>query len=721
MKRREPVITLLLAGIIILGLCAAVHGDRDAFVLALMDREAAMSDPLLADCQAYAISGEKVLIMASKNLEDRVPALVGLAAPAEGTSLWVTPAAITEETARKLGLEIILTEGVNTVFAAPDDAAYGLMAEGYFAVRMDFVPLRRLQPDAWRPAMAEEMLDRRPLDGRRVRFIKALVDSVDTLRLKETLHFLEYDDANGRYRSRFQVRPETRQEVVPYLSDALGSYLVPHGGDVVKQEYVKKIGGAYACVDTIPCDTVFTNIIATKPGRRTSAHYIICAHYDAIGVRTPGWVSTWYKEDVPAPGADDNGTGVASVLECARLLSGLELDVGIKFILFSGEELGLLGSQYYVANLAPEDSVIGVVNFDMVGFVDQTPIVELVYDWKSRWISDQLEDVGRAIDVESTVEQVNLSGVANSDHSSFWQIGVPATMMIEELEAIGDSRGSPVNPYYHTVHDVVDNLDMRLVRDAVSLAVGMVSRFSDLPEDSLSDIWLTEGSAELDWPGRRLGQPPVAGDSLSVELRALNVGAAMGQLEPYTFEIWLGPRNTGELIHQSTEMVEVLEGAHTLIGSSWRSDPQTYGDVSFTFVLLPTEDGVESDLSNNTIDVTLTIMPVTAQIRDLHVIPNPVSFTEGQPQLCFEILHPEGDFNAVMDVWIFDILGSTVGHTLLQDTPLVHDFGLGNNSVDLSRIVRGDIAPGLYICRTQLRLLGEPGTFDTKFKFAVDR
>jgi hypothetical protein len=103
------------------------------------------------------------------------------------------------------------------------------------------------------------------------------------------------------------------------------------------------------------------------------------------------------------------------------------------------------------------------------------------------------------------------------------------------------------------------------------------------------------------------------------------------------------------------------------------------------------------------------------------VTPNPVSFAQGEPQLRFEILHPEGDFNAVMNVWVFDILGSVVGHASLEKTPLVRDFGAGKNSVGLSRILPGEIAPGLYICRTRLRLLGESGTFDAKFKFAVDR
>lgn len=722
MTRSGSAVILFITCVLVLGLSEAAASDGEASLLVVVDREHALSNPSLQGCPAYAISADVVLVVISERVVGDMPVLeAAVALPATGLPLWVTPSAIPEVTAHRLGLEVLLVEGVNTVFAASEDAAYDLLAEGYFVVRMEPVPLHRMQPEPWRRRMAADLLERRPLDSRRGKFLQAMADSVDSLRLKDILHFLEYDDANGRYRSRFQVRPETRQEVVPYLSDMLGSYIIPYGGDVVEQEFAQKVGGAYACVDTIPCDTLFANVIATKPGRRTSAHYIICAHYDAIASRTPGWKEEWYMEDVPAPGGDDNGTGVAILLECARLLSPLDLDVSLKFIAFSGEELGLLGSAYYVDNLAPEDSILGVLNVDMVGYIDESPLLEIIYDWNSEWISDQLEDMHGVLGLDFEAEPFNLSGVATSDHFNFWKFGIPGTMLIEELRDQGSLKGPPVNPYYHTVGDTSGILDMEIIRGAGQMVVGVISRFAEIPEDSLSDIWLTDGSIEFDWPGRSARMPPVAGDSLSVEIRALNVGAAMEQVEPYAFEIWQGARNTGDLIHEGTEMVKVLEGEHADITFSWETDPDTYGDVTFTFVLLPTGEDVESDLANNTVEVDLTIMPVSAMLRDLRVTPNPVSFTQGEPKLRFEILHPEGNFNAVMDIWVFDILGNVVGRVSLEKTPLVHDFDAGDNSVDLSRVVSGEIAPGLYICKTRLRLVGESGTFETKFKFAVDR
>jgi hypothetical protein len=294
-------------------------------------------------------------------------------------------------------------------------------------------------------------------------------------------------------------------------------------------------------------------------------------------------------------------------------------------------------------------------------------------------------------------------------------------MLIEELQSRGSLKGAPVNPYYHTVGDTSGILDMGMVRGAAQMVVGVIARFAEMPEDSLPDISLTEGSIELDWEGRDAGLPPVAGESLSVEVRALNLGAPITEPEPYTLEIRRGATGTGTLINESTVTVGVAQGENTYITMSWETDPGDYGDVTFSFVLTPVEENIEGDLTNNAVEVDLAIMPASAMLRDIHVTPNPVSFTEGAPKLRFEVLHPEGDFNAVMDVWVFDILGTLVGRASLEKSPLVHDFDVGKNSIDLTRVVSGRIAPGLYVCRTRLELLGESGTFDAKFKFAVDR
>jgi hypothetical protein len=704
----------------VVGVGISATGDGADSVVVLVDRDYALASPLLRDCPAYDVSADKVMIVAPRTVAGSMPTLQARGPLAfTRVPMWVTPDSVAEETARAAGIEILFREGPNTVFRASEDAAYGLLARGFFIVKIDWVPLRRTEPAARGRLMVGGMLEARPLDSRRKRFLRSVADSVDTLRLKSTLRYLQYDDVNHRYRSRFQARPEVRQEVVPHLRDALESSLVPYGGYVTEQQFVQKLGGSFACTGAFPCDTIFVNVIGTKPGKKTSAHYVICAHYDAIAIRTPGWSDQWYMEGVAAPGCDDNGTGVASVLECARLLAPLDLDVGVKFITFSGEEPGLLGSDYYVDHLAAEDSVIAVINFDMVGYVDQVPLIEIVYDWRSQWLADQLEDVAHALDLDSPVELVNLSGVADSDHASFWKKGIPGNMLIEELYTIGGRKGGPKNPYYHTLADTLGHLTMGLAGDAVGMVAGLIARFAELPEDSMSDLALTEGSVELDWDGRDLTMPLVAGDSLEATIRAINLGKAMDEPEPYTLEVWSGRPGTGSLVHTSSPILQVLKGESTDLECTWRTSPTKYGDLTYTFALLPDRQDLESNIANNSVEVAIEIMPQVAMLTNVHVTPHPVSYTEGEPRLRFEILHPEGDFNAVMEVLIYDVLGTMVGRGYFESTPVRHDFEAGENSIEFSRLVSRPLAPGLYVCKVSIRLLGEPGLFEQAFEFAV--
>jgi hypothetical protein len=84
----------------------------------------------------------------------------------------------------------------------------------------------------------------------------------------------------------------------------------------------------------LPNGTVFHNVLCT-PERLDQGFILICAHYDCISE----------KANVEAPGADDNASGIATMLEAARIFSTVALKRGIIFAAFGGEEQGLFGSQ----------------------------------------------------------------------------------------------------------------------------------------------------------------------------------------------------------------------------------------------------------------------------------------------------------------------------------------------------------------------------------------
>ena len=101
-------------------------------------------------------------------------------------------------------------------------------------------------------------------------------------------------------------------------------------------------------------DGIGENIIVTKKSSTDmTKNLIISAHYDSA-------------ED--SVGANDNGSGVAAVLELARILKDTEMPYNVKFILFSGEEKYMLGSRWYVGNLSEDErkQIIGVINIDTI-------------------------------------------------------------------------------------------------------------------------------------------------------------------------------------------------------------------------------------------------------------------------------------------------------------------------------------------------------------------
>jgi len=116
---------------------------------------------------------------------------------------------------------------------------------------------------------------------------------------------------------------------------------------------------------SISGNLIWRNIVATKTGLvNPQRQYILCGHYDSIS-----WMP-WEE----APGADDNASGVAAVMEIARILKDYHFRSTIKFICFSAEEVGHLGSRHYAEEALREgDQIAGVLNLDMIAYADSLP------------------------------------------------------------------------------------------------------------------------------------------------------------------------------------------------------------------------------------------------------------------------------------------------------------------------------------------------------------
>src|SRR5206468_11856693 len=106
--------------------------------------------------------------------------------------------------------------------------------------------------------------------------------------------------------------------------------------------------------DRITRDVELKNVVAVLPGKSPRRVYV-SGHYDSVA-RQPEGRFDWSKPDNVAPGADDDGSGTALVMELARVFaeSGIDFDATLVFVAFAGEEQGLVGAKLHAQKVAAE-------------------------------------------------------------------------------------------------------------------------------------------------------------------------------------------------------------------------------------------------------------------------------------------------------------------------------------------------------------------------------
>ncbi len=173
--------------------------------------------------------------------------------------------------------------------------------------------------------------------------------------------------------------------------------------------------------DTFQVGTSYArNVIATLPGTVTPERiYILCGHVDSISENPM----------LDAPGANDNASGTAVVLAAAEILKDYEFRSTIRFCAFTGEEQGLYGSGHY-ANVvqAAHDSILGVVNCDMVAYWDDD--YGLLIQGPT-WCALLMHIMEEACARYTGLATQHMYAAWGSDHVSFLRSGYPACMAIE--------------------------------------------------------------------------------------------------------------------------------------------------------------------------------------------------------------------------------------------------------------------------------------------------
>ncbi|MBC8248921.1 MAG: M28 family peptidase, partial [Anaerolineales bacterium] len=210
------------------------------------------------------------------------------------------------------------------------------------------------------------------------------------------------------------------------------------------------------------------NVVATKPGLTDPDDiYIVCAHVDSRS-------ETHQTSLTNAPGADDNASGVTAVMIAADILSQYDFDSTIRFVAFTGEEQGLIGSHYYAQDAYYEgDNILGVLNLDMIAYnSDAQPIIELHAGTGagSIAIANLFTDVVDTYDLNLVPEIITGGATDRSDHASFWIYGYDAILGIEDW--------ADFTPYYHTTSDQLSTLNMAYFTEFVKASVGTIASMS---------------------------------------------------------------------------------------------------------------------------------------------------------------------------------------------------------------------------------------------------
>ncbi|MEU5114838.1 M28 family metallopeptidase [Streptomyces longwoodensis] len=204
------------------------------------------------------------------------------------------------------------------------------------------------------------------------------------------------------------------------------------------------------------------NLIADWPGGDTTRVVMAGSHLDSV---TAG------------PGINDNGSGSAAVLETALAVSraGLQPTRHLRFAWWGAEELGMVGSRYYVNNLSSTNRsrISAYLNFDMIGspnpgyFVyDDDPTIEQTF-------KTYFSGLGVPTEIET-------EGDGRSDHAPFKNVGIPVGGLFSGADYVktsaqaakwGGTAGQPFDRCYHSSCDTITNLnDTALDRNADALA-----------------------------------------------------------------------------------------------------------------------------------------------------------------------------------------------------------------------------------------------------------
>jgi len=512
------------------------------------------------------------------------------------------------------------------------------------------------------------------------------------------------------YKSRYCLRVNDASDPTDGACDNSAKYIynrfASYGLDVEYDYFIHTITKKDEKT-TIQNSYEMRNVVATLHGKgpHSNKTYIVCSHYDSTAGLSAGWMWDW--KSLPAPGADDNASGTSAIIEMARILSHYDFDFSIKFIAFSGEELGMFGSKHYAQDAsALGHQIAGVIDLDMIGYDPNEPDIAVVTNENSEWIANAISHVQNEHGIDLAVSKVVNPKMIYSDHSPFWKSGYNAVLVTEASDSSSDEF-SPVN---HTANDTLDKLNPELILKTSKLIIATLAMLANpiVEPDNIinTDLVISSDSVTTS----QTSSKPRSTININAYVKnegdedAINVTAQIWLSPP---ETWLSPKLLKELKF-NIKARSSFEISETIPLSNW-------GDYDVIIKINPDFNIFESDYTNN---VVRRIIQVSAElgISDLLIYPNPL-FISKYSELNIRYRLSQ---DAYVTFSIYDLLGNLI---------FSEKFNLGenggqrgpNNNIkwNTDSLSQGDsskqTASGVYVCQViMMDLKGEQQSISGK-------
>ena len=551
--------------------------------------------------------------------------------------------------------------------------------------------------------------------------IQGLLNQADGVRwLWQTIALVENEDLQrpGQFfRSRYALRV---RDAVQFDGSPKPDHACDNSADYIAQQF-RSYGlevefdsfdhRRRSALGALVGEYVMRNVVATLPGKGPNKNriYLMVGHYDSIASKTPGWDGGWRR--LAAPGASDNASGIAEMLETARILSQQNFDFTIRFIAFSGEELFLFGSKHY-AQLVQErgDDIAGVLNFDLLGHdPDGNLDIHVLGDEQSQWLVNAFGAAAERYRLPIDLRLKNDPSFIFSDHSPFWDIGIPAVMVSEESSLNAPDESTE---YIHSQEDDLTKISIPLLGElAIKLAVATLAELArpivgsgDLLNPDI--FWESEGIT--------ISNPaPTKGDEVIIAAEVINAGPVPVENITVHFVV-ISPDGTSETLPEQSVDLSVNQPKTV----SARFTPATWGVHTLRALVNDDTRVFESNFNNNRIETELTVANPNVTIEDIVAYPNPLRLN--QPNAALKLAYTlSSDAEVVISIY------DTVGEQVLESVFLTGANGgrLGMNDAftwEGRRNFFELVTPGVYIC--QITATGADGESQTKgTKIAVIR